>query len=250
MPAVWNEDDFTEGGLASVAEFVGRLTDIDEDVEGKFGDQLELHFSDVEIIEAGEDVALDEGRYTSWVKQSKKKSSTNGLMYKDWREFAQANDMGPLPSCFFGVLMRWRKATYEFGDDMNPGRALIPVELVEEGGKKKSTSTKSKAKTASTKPAAPAAPPTTEQADEDDDDKGNGLPEILVEAIHAAVGADGATREMIRRAVQKKAALRTALTAAGGLDEVLSAMEDTLDEADGTYTRAVEDDAGGDEDPV
>ena len=140
MPGVWNTDDLTEGGLASVAEFVGRLTDVEDDVEGKFGLQKELHFSDVEIVEAADDVTLDEGRYTSWVKQSNKKNSTDGRMIADWTEFAKAHDMGPLPSCFYGVLIRWQKATYEFGDDMSPGRALIPVEVIEEGGTNKSGS--------------------------------------------------------------------------------------------------------------
>lgn len=242
MPGVWSTDDLVEGGLASVSKFVGRLDDVEEDVEGKFGDQKELHFSDVEIIEAADDVTLEEGHYTCWVKQSNKKNSTDGRMVADWVEFAKAHDMGPLPSCFYGVLMEWDKATYEFGGDMNPGRAMIPVKLVEEGGKKKSASSKSKTKTP--KKTAPTPP-----AEDDNEDGGSDVPEILAIAIHAAVGEDGATREMIRRAVQKKAALRTALTAAGGLDDVLSAMEDTLDEDEGTYTRVV-DDAGGDEDPV
>ena len=237
MSGTWNVDDLTEGGLASVAEFIGRLVDVEDDVEGKFGFQKELHFSDVEIIEAADDVTLDEGRYTSWVKQSNKKNSTDGKMIADWTTFANDHEMGPLPACFYGVLLRWRRTTYEFGDDINPGRAMIPVEVIEEGGKKKPT----KAKTKTTPAPAPA-------ESEEDDSEDNSVPEVLVTAIHGAVGEDGATREMIRRVVQKKAALRTALTAAGGLDTVLSAMEDTLDENDGTYTRV--EDAGGDEDPV
>jgi len=229
MPAVWNDDDFTENGLASVSEFVGRLIDVEEDVEGKFGDQLELHFEDVEIIEAADDVTLDEGRYTSWVKQSNKKNSTNGKMYQDWILFAKEHDMGPLPSCFYGVLIRWEKATYEFGEDMDPGRALIPVELIDEGAKSKAGNGKAGK---ATKAATP--PPPEEHADED-----TSVPEELVTVIHGTIGEEGATKEMIRRALSKKAKHRTLLSEAGGLEDVLEAM-DTIEEDDGTYTRVEE----------
>ena len=55
-----------------------------------------------------------------------------------------------------------------------------------------------------------------------------------------AVGDDGATRDIIRRAVVKQAALRTKLGAAGGLDTVLAALVEnkTLSEDDGYYTKA------------
>ena len=242
MPGTWNVDDLTEGGLASITEFIGRLDDVEDDVEGKFGDQKELHFSDVEIIEAADDVTLDEGRYTTWVKQSNKKNSTDGKMVADWAAFAQANDLGELPGCFFGVLMRWKKVTYEFGDDMSPGRALVPTEIIETGGKKAKTKTKTKTK--STEPAA-AAPPSNEDED-DGEDEGSSVPEALVEVIHATIGEDGATREMIRRALSKKQALRTALTEAGGLDAVLDALQ-SIEVDDGTYTLVEEDE---EEDPV
>ncbi|KKN77030.1 hypothetical protein LCGC14_0363690 [marine sediment metagenome] len=239
MPAVWNDDDFTEGGLASVIEFIGKMTGLDEDVEGQYGDQIELHFEDVEIVEAGDGVTLDEGRLTSWVSQSNKKNSTNGRMFADWIEFAKAHDMGPLPSCFFGVLMRYKKATYEFGQDMNPGRAFIPVEVIEEGGKK--TKAKKSGAKASAKPAKSDPPPA-----EEDDDEGNGVPEVLVEAIHKTIGEDGATQEMIRRVIKQKAVLRKALAEFGELGALLTAMEDTIDEDEGTYTRVEADE----DDPV
>lgn len=231
MPGVWNTDDFVEGGLASIEEFIGRLTDIDEDVEGKFGNQLALHFHDVEIVTAGDDVTLDEGRFTCWVKQSNRKNSVNSMMVADMVEFAKAHDMGPVPSCFENVLIRWRKATYEFGDDVNPGRAMIPVELMEEGGSKK------KAKPAASKAEAEPAEPAAESEEE----SGSDVPEALDTAIREIIGENGATREMIRRGIQKKAALRKALTEAGSLDDVLAAM-DNLDEDDGTYTLIGEDD--------
>jgi len=238
MPGTWNVDDFTEGGLASVEEFIGRLDNVEEDVEGKFGLQLELSFSEVEIIEAGDDVTLDEGRYTSWIKQTNKKNSTNGKMFVEWAEFASAHDLGDtLPDCFYGMLMRWRRSTYEFGDDMTPGRAMIPVELIEEGGSK-TKKTKSKVVKARVPKAAP--PPAKEPEDEDGEE--SNLPEELVNTIHGVVGEEGATRDMIRRALAKKAALRKLLADAGGLDVVLPAMEDTLDEDDGTYTRVESDD--------
>lgn len=235
MPGTWEIDDFTEGGLASIEEFVGRLTEVQEDVEGKFGDQLEFHYEDVEIVEAGDDVTLDEGRLTSWVKQSGRKNSVNSRMVADMVEFAKAHDMGPIPSCFEGLLIRYKRATYEFGEDMSPGRAFIPTELIEEGDKKKKSKTTAKTKGKTT----PAAPPPEEETEDSEE---SNVPEVLVTVIHEVVGEDGATREMIRRALTKKAAIRKALTEAGGLDEVLSAMEDTLDEEDGTYTRVESED--------
>ncbi len=242
MPGVWDVEDLTEGGLASITEFIGRLDDVEDDVEGKFGEQKELHFSDVEIIEAADDVTLDEGRYTTWVKQSNKKNSTDGKMVADWASFAAANDLSPLPTCLYGVLIRWKKTTYEFGDDMSPGRALIPVELIETGGKKAKTSKKTKTTAAAT---TEAAPPSNEDEDDSDGEEA-AVPAALVEVIHATIGEDGATREMIRRAVSKKQALRTALTEAGGLDAVLEALQ-TIEEDDGTYTIV---EADEEEDPV
>ncbi len=234
MPGVWDTEDLVEGGLASIEEFIGRLDDVEDDVEGKYGLQKELHFSDVEIIKAADDVTLDNNRYTSWVKQSNKKNSTDGLMLKDWKAFAAAHKLGALPDAFYGVNIRWEKTTYEFGEDMSPGRALIPVELIEEGGKK------TKAKPAKTT-AAKTPPPADDSDDSDESEAGgdsdHGVPEELVTIILATVGEDGATKDMIRRAVTKASANRKLITAfEGGLDAILVALEEQLDEDDGAYT--------------
>lgn len=240
MPQTWKVDDFTEGGLASVVEFVGRLNDIEEDVEGLYGTQDEIHFVDCELIEAGEDVTLEEGRFTTWIKQSNKKNSVAGKMVAAWAEFASAHDLDvdDIPNCLMNGLMRWKKVTYEFGDDMSPGRAFVPVEIIEEGGKK--AAKKVTGKKATSKPAPPP---------EDDDDDDAEVPEILVKAIHDTIGEDGATKAMIQRTIKQKAELRKALADYDGdLSAVLDAMP-SIEEDDGSYTR-VEDDDGGDEDPV
>ncbi len=232
MPGVWEEDDFVEGGLASIEEFTGRLTDVEEDVEGKYGLQKELHYGDVEIIKAADDVTLENGRYTTWVKQSNKKNSTDGRMSADWRQFAKDHKLGALPDGFYGQLIRWEKTTYEFGDEMSPGRAMIPLELLEEGSTKTSKKTSTKAK--------PAKPVDTEPEDSDDSDSDgdSGVPEELVTIIHKTVGEDGATKDMIRRAVTKTSVNRKLIAAFdGGLDAILTAMEDSLDEDEGAYTR-------------
>ena len=128
MPANWDTDKLTVGGLASVEKFIGRLESLDEDVEGKYGLQIALYFEDCELIEAGDDVTLENGKFTTWVNQSNKQNSTNGYMLVAWQEFAAEHDPEIPP---FGILLEWERQTYEFGDDMNPGRALVPVAVVE-----------------------------------------------------------------------------------------------------------------------
>ncbi len=235
-PGVWDVDDLVEGGLASIEEFTGRLTDVEADVEGKFGAQKELHFEEVEILKAADDVTLEEGRYTTWVKQSNKKNSTDGKMIADWTEFAKAHDLGPLPSCFYGVLIRWEKTTYEFGDDMSPGRAMIPVELLEEGGSKAKTKTKAKTSTKTKASAPPTEEPDTEEETVPPSD--SDVPEEIQKLVLDTVGEEGATKDMIRRVITKTSANRKLIAAyEGGIDGILTALEDVLDEDDGTYTR-------------
>ena len=237
MPGVWEEDDFVEGGLASIEEFTGRLTDVEEDVEGKYGLQKELHYGDVEIIKAADDVTLENGRYTTWVKQSNKKNSTDGRMSADWRQFAKDHKLGALPDGFYGQLIRWEKTTYEFGDEMSPGRAMIPLELLE-GDSKKTSKSKTSTKAKPVKPTKPADEDEPEDSDDSDDGGDSGVPEELVTIIHKTVGEDGATKDMIRRAVTKTSINRKLIAAFdGGLDAILEAMEDSLDEEEGSYTR-------------
>ena len=230
-PGVWDVDDLVEGGLASIEEFTGRLVDVEEDVEGKFGLQKEFHFEDVEIIKAADDVSLEEGRYTCWVGQNNKKNSTHGKMLADWTEFAKLHKLGPLPDCFYGTLLRWEKTTYEFGEEMSPGRAMIPVELVEEGGSEKKS--KSKASTKSKSKTTVKAPP----VDPEDSDDDSGIPAEIRELVLNTVGEDGATKDMIRRVITKTSVNRKIIAGIGGIDSVLEGLEDALDEDDGTYTR-------------
>ena len=239
MGSSWDVEDLTEGGMASIQSFIGRLDEVEGDVEGKFGLQEEYRFSDVEIIEAGDDVTLDEGRLTSWVKESDKKNSTRGKMLVDWTEYAKAQSMGPLPSCFYGVLIRYNKETYEFGDDMNPGRAFVPVEIIE--SEPATTGKKTTGKKAATKPVEPETPPEPEASDEPTDSDDIDIPDVLRHIIMETIGDEGATHEMIRRAVSKKKTLRDASSAAGGLDEVLAGMT-AIEEDDGTFTKKDTDD--------
>lgn len=223
---------YTEGGMKGVLEFTGRLEEIEEEVEGNYGPQDAYHYYDVEITESEEEVDLDEGRFTSWTKHSSRKNSVAGKTAFAWMDFAEAHNLEPdadddltpvqqVASAFKDKHVRYRRVTHEFGEGMNPGSSFVPVELME----------KAPAKPAGrgTKPA-PAKPTPSKPA------KKEPAPEI-VEAIVAAVGEDGATRDIIRREVVKKAALRTALGASGGLDTVLAILVDlgTLTESEGYY---------------
>lgn len=117
-----------------LCEFVGRLDEVVDDVEGKFGLQTEFHFSDVEVTQAAKNLELRDRRFKAWVKQSTSKDSTYGHMLIDWTAFQKAQGLkGKLPSVFYGTFMRWEKRTYSF--DGTTGSAFVPVEVLPESGK-------------------------------------------------------------------------------------------------------------------
>jgi len=76
-PAVWNDDEFVSGGLKGITKFQGQLTEIEDDIEGKYGDQLALYFDECTVLESEEEVSLEGGKYTDWIKQTNKKNSVN-----------------------------------------------------------------------------------------------------------------------------------------------------------------------------
>lgn len=208
MPASWKTDELTEGGFKGIKEMVATLVDVEEDVESQYGSQIALHFEDVEIIESVDPIVLEDGTLTSWVRQSSKKNSTNGKMLADWEEFAAAHKLGALPDAVKGRQMRWIRKEYEFGKDSDGtallGSAFIPVELVGEGDAKIETAE---------------------------------VPDELADAVLAVVSDDGATKDILRRELNKKAATRKALTQLGGLEKLLAALvtSGTLDVNEGYY---------------
>lgn len=221
----FKREAYTEGGVKGVTEFIGRLEDIDEEVDGQFGPQDEWHYHNVEVVESEEDVTLDEGRYTAWTKHSTRKNSVSGRNAFMWMDFAEQHGLEPddsedsplqqIASAFKDKRIRFRRTTHDFGKDMSPGSSFVPVELM--AGKK----------------AAPKKAVTSEKPEPKGD-----IPDEITEAIIAAVGEDGATRDVIRREVVKKAALRTALGKAGGLDTVLAKLVEgsVLYEDEGLYS--------------
>ena len=206
MPAVWSTDSFVEGGVKSITFFRGRLRSTEEDVEGKFGPQVQLSFYDVRDLEAADGYTCEDGEFDYFVKQSNKSNSTNGRMIKQWAEFVGANKLGPLPNCLYDIDLEWKGVEYDFGPDNNPGKALIPVKLLDGKPATGRTSTK----------AAPAPAPDTSDYE---------IPDELKVLVLEAVGEDGGTRDIIRRAVSTKPAFRKLVAdAPGGLDGVLAAM--------------------------
>jgi hypothetical protein len=244
----FNRDAYVEGGMRGVVEFIGRLEEIEEEVEGSYGPQDAYHYYDVEVTESEEEVELEEGRYTAWNKHSIKKNSVSGKTAYVWMDFAEAHGFEPpddddltpvqqIAEAFKDRLVRYRRMTHEFGEGMNPGQSFVPVEDME--AEKKTTPAR---RTGRTNDAAKSTPARTPRAPA----KPKGPAQEVVDAVMTAVGEDGSTRDLIRRAVVKKAALRTALGEAGGLDKVLEYLveNDKLTEADGFYAVPEDNDEG------
>lgn len=247
MPAVWQEDQFVNGGLSGIEEFIGRLREVEEDVEsvfdGKPRTQMALHFYDVEIIASADPVVLENNLYTTWVGQSSRKNSTNMKMFLDWQKFHKEQGLeGSLPSALYESLIRWRKATYEFGENMNPGRAFIPVEFVEDEEPQPKPAASRSRGTSSTSRSKPAEAPPAEET-EDSGEASDAPAEEVTAAVLEALGEDGNTRDGLRRALFKTAALRAKVGAAGGLDTVLAYVVESgqVEESEGFYYRKEED---------
>lgn len=245
MPGIWDRDDFKEGGMKGITQFTGKLSEVEEDVEGRdFGQgarsQLALHFYDVEIEESADEVALEDGKLTDWINQSSKRSSVNAVWVGALADFATANelDVANLPDCLYDIEMRFKRITLVAANEergMSAGRALVPVEIIDSKPKKKAKKTEP-VKAKKSKPAP------VEDDDEDDEAEEGGLDSGFVKFVVAAVGEDGSTRDLIRRDIVKKAPMRKIMTEFGGLDTCLEYLveHDHIVEDDGTYYQAGE----------
>ena len=214
MGAGWARDDFSEGGLKGVKEFSGRLTNVLEDVEGRYSLQKQFNFSDVEIIESQEPVQLKDGNYTAWLKQSSNKKSVDFHIVGAMIDFCVQNNIkGELPNCLYDLNIVWKMEQFEFdgdgadGEPMKPGSGPVPLSLVGEDSKRK------KAK-----------PP----ADEEGGAGEEAMPvdDTISAIVMETIGEDGATRDMIRKATTSKAKTKKLVEAyPGGLDGILETME-------------------------
>lgn len=249
MPAVWGEDEFQSGGLKGITKFVGELDEIEDDVEGKFGMQLALYFSEVEVLESVDEVSLEDGKYTDWIKQSNRTGSVNEAFATNIREFIKDHDLGKsVPDSIYGNRIIWERQTVVEGDEekkMSPGTCLVPIALEGEEDEKPAKKSKASKSSKSTEKKGRKAKPEPEPEPDEDDDSENesSIPDTLVDFIVETVGEDGATRDLIRRNITKKTPMRKAMTEAGGLETVLDYLveNERLTEEDGTYFQPEED---------
>ena len=245
MPGTWDSSEATEGGLRGITKINAKLSDVDEDIEGKFGLQEALHFYDVEVLESTDPVVLEDGKLTDWVKQSSRKGSVNIAMVKAWEEFAAANKLEwKGPDTFTDILITWEKIVVIEGNEeksMSPGRAWVPQEIVEEEAPPKRPARKAKPKNEPETPAEPEVEP----GEGESSSEATVVDEVLQTALLEAVGEEGATRDILRRVSVTKASLRTKTTDAGGIDAVLAALveADVLVEDEGLYLKTVDEGA-------
>lgn len=243
-PAIWNDEEFISGGLKGITKFRGQLTEIEEDVEGKYGDQLALYFDECTVLESAEEVSLEDGKYTDWIKQTNKKNSVNQAFVGHLQVFIKAHKLkGGVPDALYGQDIIWERQTVIEGneeDGMSPGLCLVPIAMGEDEAPAKGR----RAAPAATEEE-PAPPKRTrrsratapEEPPEEEPESGSpGVPSELTAFILSTVGEDGATRDLIRRDITKKAAMRKVLASTDGLEAVLAHMvPDQLVEEDGTY---------------
>lgn len=222
----WRKEDFVEGGIKGVTEFIGILDEVEEEVPGKF-DKLQdiYHFSDVEITASEEEVTLENNELTAYTTHSRRKNSTSGKLADIWIDFCEAHNLDAPPDSLYGVRARYQRQTFDFGPDMNPGSGFAPIDIIDEKPKK----------------AVPdrAARP-SQRASKPKDDEPPALDKELVELARDTAGEDGATRDLLRRDLTKKSSQRTKVVAAGGIDNLLAQMVEQgyLFEEDGVYTAA------------
>lgn len=258
MPAVWTDDEFVSGGLKGITKFSGQLTEIEEDVDGKFGDQLALYFDECEVLEAAEEVSLEDGKYTDWIKQTNKKNSVNQAFVNHITTFIKSHKLkGGVPDALYGLDLIWERTIVIEGneeDGMSPGLCLLPIAMSDEAPAKPAKTTKSRRVAPPADDEEEAAPPkrarrsraaaTTPPPDDTDEDSSD-FPIALTTFIVSRVGEDGATQDLIRRDIAKKLAMKKLKDAVdGGLEAVLSHMVEagTLTEDEGTYFLPEEED--------
>ena len=137
----FNRDAFVEGGAKGVKEFIGRLDEIEEEVEGQYGPQDALHYTDVEITDSAEEVELEDGQFSDWHKHSNRKNSASGRKAFMWMDFADVNGLEApddstltpwqqILAAFKGKLVKYRRHAIEFGEGMSPANVFVPVEVV------------------------------------------------------------------------------------------------------------------------
>lgn len=235
----WNRTDFVEGGVRGVTVFDGVLIEVEEEVPGKFEKLQDIyHFSDVVITESQEEVTLENDELTSYCTHSRRKNSTAGHLAELWMDFCEAHNLGSPPDSLYGVRASYRRESFDFGPDMNPGTGFVPVALLDKPGKANGAKVAAKAPVKA--PAAPRGnrPPAGKVAEEIGDTTPITFSAELVLLAKSIAGEDGATRDLLRRELTKKASLRSQVVAAGGIDAVLALLveADILAEDDGVYT--------------
>ena len=210
MGAIWDVDEFVEGGLKGLTKFIGTLEGFEDDVDGKYGIQVRLDFVNVEIIESVEPIKLDNKEHTEYIKQGTRKNSVNQKMVADWTAVAKEMGVGPIPSCFFGKPLMWTRATYDFGEDMTPGTAFVPSAL-----------------------SGDSAP--TPGLDETVD-----VPEALETKVLEVLGDEGANADMVRGSLARKKSTREMLAELGGIDVLMASLvaAEVVAENDGLFTVA------------
>jgi len=210
--SIWNPEDFTEGGFKGIKKIEAVLQDLEDGVEGKYGDQIRFDFVNVSIVESEEPVKLNDNELTEYIKESQRTGSVNQKMVLDWTAVAKELGVGPIPSCFKGVPMIWEHRTYDFGEGMSPGMAYVPVSFLDGAF--------------------------TGGADPEGDME---IPDALRDKIIEVLGTEGATLEMVQASVVKKKTTREPAKALGGIETVLAelvASETLAVDDDGLFTVA------------
>ncbi len=238
-PATWNDEEFISGGLKGITKFNGQLTEIEEDIVGTYGDQMALYFDECTVLESAEEVSLEDGKYTDWIKQTNKKNSVNQMFVQHIKTFITHHKLkGGVPDALYGVDITWERLVVLEGNEdkgMSPGICLVPVALV---GQEAPAKGRRASKTEEdSEPPTRKRRATTPEPEGDEDGESASIPSELTEFILGIIGEDGATRDLIRRDITKKTALRKLQIAAGGLDPVLAHMVEGggIVEEDGTY---------------
>lgn len=209
----WNDSDFTEGGMKAVMKFRGKLVDLEEDIEGTYGLQVRFDFEDVEVLECSDkNFELEGDELSDWIKDSPAKKGLKGRAFHRMVDFAKQHSMGPVPSCFEGMDLIWERQEFDFGEDMSPGKAFIPVALGED----------------------------FEDSDGDDNEVDLSkveIPDKVRDLIVEIAGEDGATGDTVKRALTKKKTIRTVVEELGGHAAILSALveQGVLTEDEGVF---------------
>ena len=236
MPGIWDADGFKESGYASIKVFDGVLTEVLEDVEGKFGAQKQFVWTQVELIDAGDDVVLENQEFTQWIKQSGGTGSMDEHMVKAFAQYKAEND---LPGRLFkyeflvGVPTRYERQIVEFSGKDADGKPMAPGSFWAPVG-----------------PAGSSAPAKAAPSDDTEDEAApSEVPQKVIDAA-AKYAGEGATETQIKQAFGKKKAGRDAIQAAGGITAILAATVEAgqLVNDDGVYSPPATDTAEEDDD--